>query len=40
MFDIVAPSGDRVNAEVYSQGNGEYRVEWTPRVAGTILYCN
>ncbi|XP_052782579.1 filamin-B-like isoform X2 [Mya arenaria] len=32
--DISSPSGDRVNAQVYSLGNGEVRVEWMPRVAG------
>lgn len=32
--DITSPSGDSVHASVYRQGSGEFKVEWTPRVAG------
>jgi len=31
---IIAPSGDRVHADVYNTGSGEYRVEWLPRASG------
>lgn len=33
---IAAPSGDRVHADVYPVGNGEFRVEWVPRMAGML----
>jgi hypothetical protein len=35
-FEISAPTGDRVHADIYNQGNGEYKVEWMPRMPGEI----
>ncbi|XP_060571832.1 filamin-A-like isoform X3 [Ruditapes philippinarum] len=32
--DISSPTGDRVHADIYNQGNGEYKVEWMPRMPG------
>ncbi|KAL4220761.1 hypothetical protein ACF0H5_021155 [Mactra antiquata] len=31
---ITAPNGERVLADIYRQGSGDFKVEWTPRVAG------
>ena len=32
--DIVAPNKERVHADLIAEGNGQYRVEWTPRMSG------
>ena len=36
VLKISAPTGDRIHADIYNQGNGEYKVEWMPRMAGQI----